>query len=88
MSDADTRGSSSRDIEWLRIQLAAARWHLDAAVGAPAAEHGEHLRRAQRACAGAEDAFALANLKGSQQQEVERELAALKRRLQLTAAGS
>ncbi len=73
------------DMSSIRTQLTAARWHLDAAVGAASETMLHNLRRARRLYEDVAGSLPNLSLTREQHEEVERELAAIRSRLAAAA---
>jgi hypothetical protein len=78
-------GTKDHDISSIRTQLTAARWYLDAAVGAAADVALRNLRRAGQIYSEIAGWLDRSHLTGDQREEIERELSAVRSRLE--AAG-
>jgi hypothetical protein len=76
---------NDHDISSIRTRLTATRWHLDAAVGVASHAMLYNLRRARSLYEEIARSLPLLNLTHEQSEEIERELSAIRSRLE--AAG-
>jgi hypothetical protein len=80
-------GTMDRDITWIQTQLTMARWYLDAAVTATAESVREHVQRARQSYEGVLQSFSQLDLDGEQREQLEREVSALKARVEAAESG-
>ncbi|HTX24547.1 MAG TPA: hypothetical protein VMD03_07820 [Steroidobacteraceae bacterium] len=79
-------GSQDQDLSSIQTQLTAARWHLDAAVSAPAEAVPHSLQRARDSYESIVGSLSRLNLTAEQRAHLERELSALRSRLEAAGA--
>jgi hypothetical protein len=79
-------GSQDHDLSSIQTQLTAARWHLDAAVSAAAGDVPQSVQRARQIYDSIVRSLAKLSLTPEQRANVERELLALRSRLEAAGA--
>lgn len=78
--------STPDDIAWLQTQLTVARWHLDAALSGPIEVTRRNIDRARQAYSGALEALSDLKLPSERRDEIARQLASIRERLQAAGA--
>ena len=75
-------GTQQHDITWVQTQLTVARWHLDAALSTTAEAAQRNLQRSCRICESTTNALSHLDVPAKQREEFERELAAIRSRVE------
>lgn len=75
-------GTQQHDIIWVQTQLTVARWHLDAALSTTAEAAQHNLQRCCHVCESTMNAISHGEVPAEQREEFERELAAIRSRLE------
>ena len=75
-------GGQQYDITWVQTQLTLARWHLDAASSSTTGALQRNLQRSWEVCERALRGLSMMDVPAEQRETIERELGALRSRLQ------
>lgn len=75
-------GTQQHDVTWIQTQLTVARWHLDAALSASTEAAHHNAQRSCHVCESAMNALSHLSVPAEQREEFERELAAIRSRLE------